>query len=101
MDRFKLQIRMTQYGGRGWQWTINSIDLLTDEEHSRDYRTNSNGEGLWQLTASPNSRNVEADGTIIPVYEWRQIEGTTQFSLPAKRPAAYAAIRRYFQESMD
>lgn len=53
----------------GWEWATEGDGI---------YRTNDRGEGLWELR----------DG------EFKQIEGTSQFSLPRNRSQAIAKLKR-------
>ncbi len=52
----------------GWQWTTKDAT----------YRTNENGEGLWELV----------DG------RFTQVQGTSSFSLPQNRNQALAKLKR-------
>lgn len=62
---------------------------------SDKYRTNKNGEGLWKW------EKTGAWADHMPVYDWKQILGTCQFSLPQKtRGGKRAAIERYFADEL-
>ena len=56
-----------------WTWTVIDSDVI------HEYRTNAYGEGLWVY--APNGCVWVENGKSTPVFEWRQIEGTCQFSL--------------------
>jgi hypothetical protein len=76
-----MHITMTRYGDHGWEFTVDG----------RGYRTNRMGEGLWFWGVDP--------GSIWPVvHEYRQEQGTCQFSLSQQRARAYQQIRRRFTE---
>jgi len=76
-----MRIRMKRYGNSGWEFTVDD----------RGYRTNHLGEGLWFWGVDP--------GSIYPVvHEYRQEQGTCQFSLSFLRTRAYQQIRRQFAE---
>ncbi len=59
----------------GWMWT---------ERDECQYRTDTVGEGLWKRTDRDR--------------EWKQILGTSQFSLPEDRQAALRKLRRMGHE---
>ncbi len=85
----KLKIRLTRYHESGWEFA------LTGDSLSARYRTNPVGDGLWQYVKS--TTQWYGDGS--PFWEFKQIEGTCQFSLPKERRAAYDKIRyRWSQE---
>jgi len=66
---------MERIGNKGWEFTIKG---------KKTYRTNGNGEGLWIWV------DYKAN--------WKQIVGTSQFSLPKDRKKAYRKIYYYFIE---
>ncbi len=72
-----------------WLWYVYVDDKLVER-----CRTNENGEGLWTWSKSPNQ--WYADGS--PFYEWHQVYGTCQFWLGTTRDAAYAKIRRRYDD---
>lgn len=82
-------VNLSKFGNNGWEWDI------TDGEDVNSYRTNYFGEGLWQYLPS-NVSSRDSDGSYSPVYEYRQILGTSQFRLSSDRNAARKAIRRFF-----
>lgn len=94
-----LSIKMEQYGERGWTFSVtretmgNAYNNWTPGPQTDQYRTSSDGDGLWHLQPS-GVISVDEDGKQSAVWEYRQIEGTCQFSLPADRKRAYSAIRR-------
>lgn len=78
-----VQGTLKPYGDTGWQWEIAHLDDITgDVTARREYRTNAQGEGLWEY------RRGEA----------RQIAGTCQFSLPNDKNAARRRIRYAFRQ---
>ncbi len=79
----KLKIRLTRYHESGWEFA------LTGDSWAARYRTNPAGDGLWQYVKS--TTQWYGDGS--PFWEFKQIEGTCQFSLPKARRAAYDQIR--------
>lgn len=61
-----------------------------------EYRTNRMGEGLWRWEKT----RAWADGE--PIYEWKQILGTCQFSLTQKTYSGKRkAIYEHFKEDID
>lgn len=79
----KLKIRLTRYKDAGWEFA------LTGDSLAARFRTNPVGDGLWQYVESITQ--WYGDGS--PFWEFKQIMGTCQFSLPNARKAAYDAIR--------
>lgn len=74
---------LQQYGDYGWSWSERHIDYnsdYTEIESQMHYRTNGNGDGLWE-TDLTNSY-----GYCIPD---KQVSGTYQFSLPNDKKSAY------------
>ena len=82
-----MNINVTQHGNNGWEFSI------TQNGETRQYRTNEQGRGLWELLPRPGAYSDNDT-------EYRQIEGTAQFELPRNRSAAYAKIRRHFVETV-
>lgn len=78
-----LKIRLTHYHESGWEFA------LTGDSLNARFRTNPVGDGLWQYVKS--TTQWYGDGS--PFWEFKQIEGTCQFSLPKERRAAYDKIR--------
>lgn len=76
---------LTEYGSRGWQWTVESNDTLSGETEGTDYRTNGAGDGLW----------------VVGALEDEQVSGTCQFSLPSKKNAARSKLYREFPGEQD
>ena len=62
---------LEKFGDNGWEW----------ETQEGRYRTNNSGEGLWSYIKT-TAIIKNADGSTESVYEWKQVLGTTQFSLP-------------------
>lgn len=85
----KLKIRLTRYEDAGWEFTVKGIDPFTGESTADRFRTNPVSDGLWQYVKS--TTQWYGDGS--PFWEFKQIEGTCQFSLPKERRAAYDKIR--------
>ena len=85
----KLKIRLTRYGDTGWEFA------LTGDSWAARYRTNPAGDGLWQYVKS--TTQWYGDGS--PFWEFKQIEGTCQFSLPKARRGAYDKIRYRWSHS--
>ena len=69
----KRKIEMDRFGNKGWIFTI---------DDKKTYRTNGNGQGLWIW--------IEYKAN------WKQIKGTTQFSLPKPKKKAYNKIYYHF-----
>lgn len=86
-----MKLHLTRYGEHGWEWTLTTLDW-DGRESTTTYRTNGDGEGLWQWAATGNS--WYPDGRSLK--EWKQTVGTCQFSLPNGRHATDNRIRRYF-----
>jgi len=84
----KPSITLERYGEYGWEFSVTITDDLTDKPVTSRFRTNPRGDGLWQYL---RSSAWYPDGS--PVMEYRQIEGTCQFRLPADRKRAYDKIR--------
>lgn len=62
----------------------------------KEYRTNTTGEGLWVWTQT-SAYDLQRKEYI---YEWRQLEGTCQFSLRQEtRSGMRKAIKKYFTEA--
>lgn len=74
---------LERYGRSGWQWKIKKTK----------YRTNEVGDGLWIYTTSGASIRTKPSEKYPrgwkPHKEWKQIEGTGQFSLPKDKKKAY------------
>lgn len=78
-----VKISLSTYPSHGWEWIYNH----------RMYRTNGSGDGLWELQQAHDK--WWADGS--PVMEYKQVEGTCQFSLVGcNYNQAYHRIARYF-----
>jgi len=75
----KISIKMHRYGDTGWQW-----EELVKGKMS-EYRTNREGDGLWVLSAT-SSWCPETGKSVL---EFKQVQGTCQFGLPADRKKAY------------
>jgi len=88
-----MKIRLSRYGESGWEFSITTVDDLTDQPHTARYRTSPQGDGLWQYQQIPANW---PDGS--PVMEYKQITGTCQFWLPKERKPAYDKIRREFRK---
>lgn len=73
------KIKLEKYGDHGWEFTLN------DNEY---YRTNSNGYGLWVYSPT-NTQYKNSNGEYETLYEYKQILGTCQFSLPNNKKRAY------------
>ena len=87
-----MKIRLSRYGECGWEFSITTVDELTDKPHTDRYRTNPQGDGLWLYQQSAANWS---DGS--PVMEYKQTVGTCQFWLPKERKPAYDKIRRKFK----
>jgi hypothetical protein len=79
-------VEMFGYGARGWEFCIMGKEW---------YRTNEYCEGLWYYCWN-GGYDIEDDGTKSKSYEYKQILGTSQFSVPQSYSGAYKKIRRYF-----
>lgn len=79
----KLSIRLERCGDHGWEFSV------TDDDGTSRFRTNPQGDGLWEYRAQPGASWM--DGS--PVMEYQQITGTCQFWLPPERKRAYDKIR--------
>jgi hypothetical protein len=64
-------ISVHRYGERGWEWTVDR-DMFGRRDERR-YRTDGNGEGLWEWGAFAGSGSPA----------WRQIAGHLQYSIRA------------------
>ena len=76
----------------GWEFTVDC-----DVNNSVHYRTNRDGEGLWIWTRTGSL--TKHNGEYYEEYDWKQIEGTSQFSLPRDRKKAYDKIRRLWMST--
>ena len=70
-----MKINNLQHSSGAWTWTA------TTEGGSTEYKTNSAGNGLWVLAPSSTCAIDPDTGKYRPIYEWKQIRGTCQFSL--------------------
>jgi hypothetical protein len=72
---------LERYGSRGWEWTVRWRDYNFEsgswDVRRAEYRTSHDGDGLWLS---------------LPSGEWKQLQGTCQYSLPASEKAARKAI---------
>lgn len=84
-----LKIRLTRYHESGWEFAASGTDPHTGKPVAARFRTNPAGDGLWQYVKS--TTQWYGDGS--PFWEFKQIEGTCQFSLPKERRPAYDKIR--------
>ena len=87
----QLSIEMNEYGD-GWKWKLYRLGEFVGQ-----FRTNTEGVGLWQWL---ESGATWMDGSRA-VYEWQQITGTCQFSLSKNRASAYATIRRDWSKAEE
>lgn len=81
----KVKVHITdleRYGDHGWSWTVDADDpyALPEQWGGTRYRTNGEGDGLW----------------VVGELEDKQVSGTCQFSLPAKKSAARSKLYREF-----
>lgn len=74
---------LERYGTHGWEWTVcwRDYNFESGEYDIRraDYRTGRDGDGLWLS---------------LPNGDWKQLQGTCQYSLPTSEKAARKAIMR-------
>ena len=90
MGDTKVSIKnLQQYGSRGWQWKVAVTEPWDDEPVEAEYRTNVAGDGLWRCGTY--------QGECSDNYQDKQIQGTCQFSLPAKERAARSKLYRQFR----
>jgi len=71
---------LNQYGSSGWEFKIKNTR----------YRTNGSGEGLWNKMKTGSM--IKAKKGYKPHKEFKQVIGTTQFSLPKERKKARSKI---------
>lgn len=72
-------------GTQRWTWTIG-----VNAESAKEFWTNRDGEGMW--TYRQDGWNVARDGSLTPFMAERQIKGTGDFSLRAKRRASVIRV---------
>jgi hypothetical protein len=97
-----IKLSLERYGERGWEWTQTVSDGF--ETTIQSLRTDGSGDGLWAWKETGNTligRDQNGYETYFPEYEWKQIDGICQFSLPSSRKAADAKIRRWINGYFD
>lgn len=78
------KITLEKYGENGWEFTVDA----------QSYRTNKEGEGLWEYQKSgvTSVDYVDGERKYSPVYEYKQTVGTCDFSLPRDEKRARRKI---------
>ena len=73
-----------------WYW-----DYVNEYDERRECRTDSAGDGIWEYAKTGGRWMPENK----PVYEWKQIVGSCQFSLSGYSiSGARKKLNRYYKE---
>ena len=70
--------KLSQHGSAGWQWEVDGKPMRTDRM----------GNGLWHVGSYAGRHAAN--------YQDKQVQGTSQFSLPLNKAAARAQLYREF-----